>query len=55
MIYRVRLLDGVIVNRYQVSDSPYGIIFDGQRLWTQASGAGKASAVTPVMTDSLSQ
>ncbi len=51
MIYRVRLLDGAIVNRYQVSESPYGLIFDGQRLWTQASGAGKVSVVTPVTAD----
>ena len=53
LLYRVRLLDGVIVNRYQVSDSPYGIVFDGQRLWTQASGAAKVSVVTPLTSDAL--
>ena len=51
MVYRVRLSDGVIVNRYQVSASPYGILFDGNRFWTQASGAGRVSAVTPAMED----
>lgn len=54
LIYRVRLLDGVVVNRYQVSASPYGLTFDGQRFWTQASGAGRVSAVTPVTSDALS-
>jgi len=53
MVYRVRLSDGVIVNRYQVSASPYGILFDGNRFWTQASGAGRVSAVTPAMEDAL--
>lgn len=51
MIYRVRLSDGAVVNRYQVSASPYGIVFDGNRFWTQASGAGRASAVTPAAED----
>jgi YVTN family beta-propeller protein len=51
MVYRVRLSDGVIVNRYQVSASPYGILFDGNRFWTQASGAGRVSAVTPAIED----
>lgn len=51
MIYRVRLSDGAVVNRYQVSASPYGIIFDGNRFWTQASGTGQASAVTPAVGD----
>ena len=51
MVYRVRLSDGVIVNRYQVSASPYGILFDGNRFWTQASGAAKVSAISPAMED----
>lgn len=53
MIYRVRLSDGTIVNRYQVSASPYGILFDGQRFWTQASGARQVSAVTPATADEI--
>ena len=51
-VYRVRLSDGLRVSGYRVSESPYGLLFDGQKLWTQASGSGKTSVITPLPADS---